>query len=610
MGFLILLMALPVLATTGTPGGSSSNDDQAHAVTSVQPDRLEIHTVAGRDAPPPLTVRVNAGDTGWSATSDAPWIQLERIGEDLLTVSVDHTSLERGIYRARIQFEPGDVIVPVMLEVHQQVAQAEFEISPAELDLTLDGDDAPIERSLTIAGDDGARWSAVSSAPWLRLSSYSGNVPEDVTVLIDPAGLPAGNHDGVIWIGRQRISVSLEVISVPEPTATPTPGSAATPEASTAEYVVEPAQLVFAAVEDGRTPAGEKVEISATDGAQGNWRAEASESWIELSTTSGIAPGELWVGVDFDALRPGQHEGEVLVGDAHITVRVNYLESATPDPAFDDVRDRNDLPVEQNQVARSWLWGLEPLGTLWEPYEDTPGGERLVQYYDKGRLEISDSDLDPGSPWYVNTGLLALEMISGEIQIGEDASIEVAPAEIPVAGDAENNDGPTYAALQTVLDAPAFETGSVVTYAIDRDGEISNNPDLAEYGVRVTGPNATTGHTIASVFWEYLNSSGLVWEDGLLVERQLFDPWYAVFGLPITEPYWADVTANGKPETVLIQCFERRCLTYTPSYDLGWQVELANVGSHYFIWRYEQHFGVGGAEQLQVPPHRITVAAE
>ncbi len=38
---------------------------------------------------------------------------------------------------------------------------------------------------------------------------------------------------------------------------------------------------------------------------------------------------------------------------------------------------------------------------------------------------------------------------------------------------------------------------------------------------------------------------------------------------------------------VLMQCFQRRCLTYTPGNAEGWQVEAGNVGRHYYEWRYE-----------------------
>ena len=36
----------------------------------------------------------------------------------------------------------------------------------------------------------------------------------------------------------------------------------------------------------------------------------------------------------------------------------------------------------------------------------------------------------------------------------------------------------------------------------------------------------------------------------------------------------------------LIQAFERRVLTYTPANPAAFQVEMGNVGRHYYLWRY------------------------
>jgi hypothetical protein len=63
------------------------------------------------------------------------------------------------------------------------------------------------------------------------------------------------------------------------------------------------------------------------------------------------------------------------------------------------------------------------------------------------------------------------------------------------------------------------------------------------------------------------------------------NPFYAT-GYPITEAYWTNVNVQGVDQLVLLQCFERRCLTFTPANPLGWQVEAGNVGQHYYAWRY------------------------
>ena len=94
-------------------------------------------------------------------------------------------------------------------------------------------------------------------------------------------------------------------------------------------------------------------------------------------------------------------------------------------------------------------------------------------------------------------------------------------------------------------------------------------------------------HRVASVFWEFMNEEGVVWEDEEFIDDLLFpNPYYAT-GYPITEAYWAEVLVAGVPMDVLVQCFERRCLTYTPGNPEGWKVEAGNVGQHYYRWRYE-----------------------
>ncbi len=69
-------------------------------------------------------------------------------------------------------------------------------------------------------------------------------------------------------------------------------------------------------------------------------------------------------------------------------------------------------------------------------------------------------------------------------------------------------------------------------------------------------------------------------------EALLFENPYFATGLPITEAYWVRIKVAGTVKPVLLQCFERRCLTYTPDNPSGWQVEQGNVGQHYYQWRY------------------------
>ena len=71
----------------------------------------------------------------------------------------------------------------------------------------------------------------------------------------------------------------------------------------------------------------------------------------------------------------------------------------------------------------------------------------------------------------------------------------------------------------------------------------------------------------------------------IIGDDEFLNPFYAT-GYPITEAYWATVKVAGVAQDVLVQCFERRCLTYTPGNAAGWEVEAGNVGQHYYAWRY------------------------
>lgn len=256
-------------------------------------------------------------------------------------------------------------------------------------------------------------------------------------------------------------------------------------------------------------------------------------------------------------------------------------------PAFERTWARTDAPVANGDVARTWIWGpYETREVRVEPYEDAPVGTRTVVYFDKSRMEITDSAGDEASPWFVTNGLLVVELITGRMQVGDDAFEEREPAEVNVAGDANDPTGPTYASFAGVLDQPPLPFDQPIIQRLSRDGTVTQDGNLAELGVTIEQIDSVTGHTIAGPFWEFMNSHGLIHVNGELESGPIFpDPVFAT-GRPITEPYWAEVAVGGTSRLVLLQCFERRCLTYTPENPEDWQVEAGNVGLHYKTWRY------------------------
>jgi glucose/arabinose dehydrogenase len=248
------------------------------------------------------------------------------------------------------------------------------------------------------------------------------------------------------------------------------------------------------------------------------------------------------------------------------------------DPAFSQVWAKTDQAVALGTLKASWVWGPQGRVSRTEPYQQAPGGQRLVQYFDKARMEITNPNANRGSDWFVTSGLLCRELVSGQVQIGDAGFENRAPANVPIGGDLDSPVGPTYAtftglaSLNNYKRAPQ-KSGSVTEF-INREGQVGNTtgfPDRARY----TYYDNNLGHNIPDVFINWMNG---------LASRGL--SWQYVIGLPLTEPYWARFKIAGVEKEVLVQLFERRALTFNPQNEPVWQVEMGNIGLHYWAWRY------------------------
>jgi hypothetical protein len=280
-------------------------------------------------------------------------------------------------------------------------------------------------------------------------------------------------------------------------------------------------------------------------------------------------------------------------------VPARTMAQAFADVAFQSVWQRADKPVANGLVTRSWVWGPQPFtAAFYEAYAESPGGTRLVQYFDKSRMEINDPTADRGGRWFVTNGLLVREMVDGRIVTGASSFTQAGPAQEAVAGDdaAVNPNCPTYATFQFLSSQRAeSRVGQAATTIIAKEGATWDDPTKAFYaGTTMTYYDETLGHNVPQVFWDYMNQSGVIYEGGSYRTGQVVD-WLFAFGYPITEPYWVRAMVGGVEKDVLVQLFERRVLTYTPSNAAGWQVEMGNVGRHYYSWRY-------GSAPPPVPP--------
>jgi hypothetical protein len=261
------------------------------------------------------------------------------------------------------------------------------------------------------------------------------------------------------------------------------------------------------------------------------------------------------------------------------------VNSAAAVAVFDRLWSRTDLPVHDGQVTRSWLWGPALGHAVTLTSASAPSGWCYERLYEKGLMEINDPYARMDTGWYVTPGLLASRLLD-------------AGSTLPVAGDL-TADSVDYATLAAAAGSTAIIDGAMVTTRLTSDGGLWQDDRYAEFGVFAGSLVPETNLHIADVFEAFMAQTGLVLDGGALVEALLFDPPLLAIGLPVTDPLWLKVELRGIERDVLVQCFERRCLTYTPSNPAGWEVEMTNIGQHYALW-----FGDGQYATAAEPSER------
>lgn len=246
------------------------------------------------------------------------------------------------------------------------------------------------------------------------------------------------------------------------------------------------------------------------------------------------------------------------------------------------VREASQQPFASPAFEQLWLqsepislslWGQTPLVWRIEPYAEAPNGRRLVQYFDRGRMELT---VRAGSTApVVSQGRLAWELTTGQIALGSDLFARQQPPAISIDGGATDPRVPTYASFSSLVShrAPDRSNGEIVTDWLAADGSLQSAPPPTP--ARLSRYIALTGHNLPDVTIAFFNQFPL----GPLA-------WIEVFGYPISEPVWAYYRHGQTASPSLIQVFERRILIYTPELPTDQRFTIANTGRHYYRWRY------------------------
>ncbi|MGB8510580.1 MAG: hypothetical protein WCD76_19570, partial [Pyrinomonadaceae bacterium] len=231
---------------------------------------------------------------------------------------------------------------------------------------------------------------------------------------------------------------------------------------------------------------------SEPEDAAGN--QEAQQTWKSFALSNhDVSPGKLIVARSDmrDEFYGTERVGE-LEGDWKNKVAFRRSENFYPviliaDFAFEKQWAKSDkfVALNPNDSQMTWVWGPRPLTVgMYETYYGSPGNQRLVQYFDKARMEINNPN---ETNVKVTNGHLVIEMIVGKLQTS-DGALEgntPHPAEISCAGD-PGGGAPTYKELGKVA-YPLIQTGAsenrsasshpknIVGEIIKTDGTLDND---------------------------------------------------------------------------------------------------------------------------------------
>lgn len=166
------------------------------------------------------------------------------------------------------------------------------------------GQTAPSPQTVQITNTDGRiePWTAVASAPWLKVNPVSGSTPASVNIGVDPAGLEPGSYSATVSFttptGQASLFASYVITAKPA-------------------LVVSPSSLLFLSTGQGASPA-QVLSITSTGRTIG-YRAAASvaspsgSNWLQVGKAQGQTPDTLQVSVNTNGLTEGIYQGSVLL---------------------------------------------------------------------------------------------------------------------------------------------------------------------------------------------------------------------------------------------------------------------------------------------------------
>ena len=332
-----LTMTVPVTLTVAAPGTTFFD--------SLPGEMSFFRTTT--EAPSAQAVPIRNGGTGtlnWTASGSTAdggnWLTLSAVSGtapssltvSILTAALPGAGATLGTFDGQVVLEAGTDVVTIPVSV--VVGPSVFgQVNPIAFTIPEGGEALPQVLSVASTGTNFTFSSAVytaSGGSWLTISNLGGeccNTPENITVSVNAAALPAGTYAGEIVF--EQYSQQDMGLTVPVTLTVVASGS-------TAFFDSLPGEMSFSLATGGGAPAPQAIRIRNAGTGTLNWTLATSTAdggnWLTASALSGAAPSTVSVSINPNFLpsSTGTFNGQIVLkttGD-EVTIPVSVTVGA------------------------------------------------------------------------------------------------------------------------------------------------------------------------------------------------------------------------------------------------------------------------------------------
>jgi YD repeat-containing protein len=224
-------------------------------------------------------------------------------------VTVTDTTLSSGMMALDVSTQP--IQFNNVLVMGNQTVSTNLTSPQSSYNFTVATGSTSVAQALQVATSDGsvAAWSALSSSPWVTVTSSTGRTPGSATVQVNASALTAGAYSGQLNLAAFGTLNSPVVVPITVNVAQP----------STNQLSVAPASLSFS-VTSGVASAAQALTLSSTSSGLA-FTVNSDSTWL-TSTTSGTTPASIQVAINQTGLAASTYTG-------HLTITASAAENPT-----------------------------------------------------------------------------------------------------------------------------------------------------------------------------------------------------------------------------------------------------------------------------------------